>query len=73
MKTKNGIQLMLSILMISGILITTVAANGTWPSLPTTPVDLTIINPPAIDYPFVIQLSEVPSGFDVTNGVYDGW
>jgi len=41
--------------------------------LPTTPVDLTIINPEGIDYPFDIQLSDVPSGFDVTNGVYVGW
>lgn len=72
MKIKNCLIFTISILMLSGLLITTVSAN-TWPNLPSTLVNLEIINPPTVDYPFDVQLSNVPPDYDVTNGIYVGW
>lgn len=73
MKTKNGLQLILATLLLSGLLITTVSANGAWPNLPVGCVNFTLVNPPEIDYPFAIQLNGIQVGYDVTNKVYTGY
>jgi hypothetical protein len=72
MKIKNCLVVTISILMLSGILITAVSANS-WPNLPSTLVDLEIMNPLTVDYPFDVQLSSVPEQYDVTDGNYVGW
>lgn len=56
--------------MLTGLLTTSVAANP-WPNLPSGLVDLKLVNVP--DYPFDVQLSSVPVGYDVADGNYVGW
>jgi hypothetical protein len=57
--------------MLSGVLATTANA-ATWnPNLPTTVVQLTALDG-ELSY-FAITLSGVPPGFDVQNGLYNGW
>ncbi len=61
----------LSFLMISSVsLLATVNADS-WPTLPTTPVQLTVVDG-TTSY-FISTLSGVPGGFDVHNGAYPGW
>jgi hypothetical protein len=56
--------------MLSGLLATTVNA-AIWPNLPSTVVQLTVVDD-TTSY-FDSTLSGVPAGFDVDNGVYPGW
>jgi len=72
MKTKNLLVALLSVLMFSGVLITTALALP-FPNLPSTEVTLNNTNLTKWDYPFVSQLSNVPGGYDVSNGTYTGW
>lgn len=58
--------------MITGLLITTVAANS-WPNLPSYLVDLEVVNPLTYNYPIDVQLSNVGVGYDVADGIYVGW
>jgi hypothetical protein len=72
LKTKKLVIAVLSFLLLSGILITAVTAK-TWPSLPNKAVTLEITNLTPWTFPFVIALSGVPGGFDVSDGLYTGW
>lgn len=60
----------LGLLMLSGILMTA-SAVSTWPRLPSSEVQLTAVD--GTDSYFIITLSGVPQGFDVTDGIYPGW
>jgi hypothetical protein len=62
----------LSVLVLSGVLMTSAMA---WPcpTLPSTMVTLNQTNLTPYDYPFLSLLSNVPPGFDVSNGMYTGW
>jgi hypothetical protein len=60
----------LGVLMLSGILVSSVVA-ATWPSLPATPVNMMVVY--GTDSYFVTRLSNVPAGYDVASGVYRGW
>jgi hypothetical protein len=60
----------ISFLVLSGILMITVAANA-WPNLPSKQVQLTVVD--GTDSYWISTLSGVPTGFDVSNGVYAGW
>jgi hypothetical protein len=61
----------LSFLMISSVsLLATVNADS-WPTLPATPVQLTVVDG-TTSY-FISTLSGIPAGFDVHNGAYPGW
>ena len=70
MKIKKIAIMFVSVLMISGIFAATVSA-AVWPNLPTTTVQLTAVD--GTNSYFVITLSGVPAGFDVSNGNYPGW
>jgi hypothetical protein len=72
MKTKNLSIALLSMLMFSGVLMTTVTAKS-WPSLPPGTVTLGISNQTPWTFPWDVVLSNVPAGFDVSNGAYTGW
>jgi hypothetical protein len=63
---------LLSILCVSGVLVTSVFAVA-FPNLPAGLVTINNTNLTAYDYPFVSVLSGVPPGYDVSNGVYTGW
>ena len=63
---------LLSILCVSGVLVTSVFAVA-FPNLPAGLVTINNTNLTPYDYPFVSVLSNVPAGFDVSNGVYTGW
>jgi hypothetical protein len=72
MKTKHIAIVILALLMLSSFaLVTTVKAPATWPNLPLTTVQLTVVNG-TTSY-LVSTLSGVPAGFDVHNGAYPGW
>lgn len=62
---------LLGFLMLAGPLMTISAVPGTWPRLPSTEVQLTVIN--GTDSYFISTLSGVPQGFDITDGVDPGW
>jgi hypothetical protein len=70
LKIKKLALPVMSFLVLSGILMITVAANA-WPSLPSTQVQLTVVN--GTNSYFISTLSGVPGGFDVNNGTYTGW
>jgi hypothetical protein len=72
MKLRKVSIALLGILMVSMILIPAVKA-ATFPELPTTEVTITNTNLTSYDYPFASILSDVPGGYDVTNGPYVGW
>ena len=63
--------LTISALVISVFLVASVAAPDCEVSLPPGPVTMVVHNG-TISY-FDTTLSDVPSGFDITNGVYLGW
>jgi hypothetical protein len=72
MKTKRNLAIGLAILMaFSYILVSHVAATGGGLNLPSTPVVIEASNG-TVSY-FNTMLSDVPSGYDVTNGTYLGW
>jgi hypothetical protein len=73
MKTKRFVVALLAFLMVSGIAMTTVNAAVWMPNLPTDPVTLEITNMTPWTFPFVIALSDVPTGYDVSDGSYTGW
>lgn len=62
----------LCLLIITGFLVSSVAATPAFPNLPPSAVTLTVQSGPGI-YPILIQLSNVPAGYDVTNGIYNGF
>ena len=72
MKIKKLSIALLTVLMLSGILMT-YAFAAPFPNLPATEVTLNQNNLTPYDYPFVSQLSNVPGGYDVSNGIYTGW
>jgi hypothetical protein len=63
--------LLLSLLMISVILFASAKAS-TFPNLPATPVTVTVTTGAGV-YPLTAVLSNVPAGYDVSNGAYTGW
>ncbi len=63
--------LAVSVLVISLLLVGTVEATDCWLNLPPDPVTMTIYDG-TISY-FDTILSDVPPGYDVTNGTYLGW
>jgi hypothetical protein len=79
MKIKKIVVAMLSVLMLSGILMTAAFAwTGSNPNLPTTAVTINQAPPEAWSYPFATTIvSGVPVAdppYDVSNGgVYTGW
>ena len=78
MKIKKLAISLLAFLMFSGVLMTTVSAVAWAPSLPTDPATIEITNPYTTplcpsSYPFIIDLSNVDPGFDITDGTYNGW
>jgi len=70
MKLKSLSISLATIAVLSGLLLTTAAAV-TFPNLPSTPVKMNVADG-TVSY-FVITLSNVPAGYDVTNGEYPGW
>jgi len=67
------VGILLSLLMISGFTMTSVNAPAPpFPSLPATTVMVTV-NSGVGEYPLIIALSEVPSGYDVGNLTYSGY
>jgi hypothetical protein len=73
MKTKTIVITVISVLMLSGILMTSAIAADPFPNLPPTPVTITQGPLTIYTYPFDSTLSGVPAGYDVANGVYVGW
>jgi hypothetical protein len=78
MKQRNLVTCIVAVLMLSGVLMTTVSAQVWSPSLPMNSVTLEITNPYTTplcpsSYPFIIELSNVGVGFDITDGTYTGW
>jgi hypothetical protein len=72
MKTKRFVVALLSFLMASGIAVAAVGA--VWmPSLPSGTVTLGITNQTAWTFPWMVALTGVGSGFDVSDGTYTGW
>ena len=71
MKTKHTAIAILALLMLSSVTLLTSVKATPWPSLPSTPVQLTIVNG-TTSY-FISTLSGVPGGYDVHNGVYSSW
>lgn len=63
----------LTVMILSCIMITSVFAAAWSPSLPTNSVTIEIVNLTYHEYPFSIDLSDVGSGFDVSNKSYVGW
>jgi len=61
---------LLAFLVITAVFTASVKANS-WPNLPTSPVTLVVFD--GINSYFVSTLSNVPIGYDVSNGVYAGW
>lgn len=61
---------LLAFLIITAVFTASVKANS-WPNLPTSSVTLVVVD--GIDSYFVSTLSNVPPGYDVSNGVYAGW
>jgi hypothetical protein len=66
----RALCVLIAFVMLSGMFLATVRANP-WPNLPPTPVTMQVADGTA-SY-FVTTLSNVPPGYDVTNGVYVGW
>jgi len=71
MKAINAAIVILALLMFSGVTLSANACSTHLLSLPSTQVQLTVVNGTA-SY-FNSTLSGVPAGFDVHNGVYRGW
>jgi hypothetical protein len=71
MKITKILAFALSILVVSGFLVFSASA-ASFPNLPSTPVTVTVAVGPGV-YPLTIVLSDVPAGYDVTNGAYTGW
>lgn len=68
--TRIAIASLLLLMLSSVVLLATVKA-ASWPMLPTTQVQLTVVDG-TTSY-WVSTLSGVPAGFDVHNGAYPGW
>jgi hypothetical protein len=78
MRIKKFAISVFAFLILSGVLITTVSAMVWSPSLPTDLVTLKITNPYTTplcpdSYPFIIDLTDVGMGLDITDGTYTGW
>jgi hypothetical protein len=72
-KAKRNLMVGFAMLMVfSLILVSYVAATAGGLNLPSTPVILEVSFPGTESY-FNTTLSDVPSGYDVTNGTYLGW
>ena len=71
-KTKSILAVGFTVLMaLSSILVNPAVAAHTALGLPSTPVTMEVFN--GTDTYFNMSLSNVPSGYDVTNGTYLGW
>lgn len=71
MKSKLIIVLALGLLLCTSIGLTTVSAADPWPSLPSSTVQLSVLDD-GNSY-FDATLSGVPAGYSVNNGPYDCW
>ena len=71
-KKNLAIGFAIILMAFSSILVNHAAAIGGGLKLPSTPVILEVGFPGAMSY-FNTTLSDVPSGYDVTNGTYLGW
>jgi hypothetical protein len=72
MKAKRIIVALLAFLMLSGVTMT--ALGAVWmPNLPSGTVTLGITNQTAWTFPWMVTLSGVGAGFDVSDGSYTGW
>jgi hypothetical protein len=72
MKAKRIVVALLAFLMLSGVTMT--ALGAVWmPSLPSGTVTLGITNQTAWTFPWMVALTGVGSGFDVSDGTYTGW
>lgn len=69
MKTKNYLVSIATFAVLSGLLATALASA--FPNLPSAPVTMNVADG-STSY-FVITLSDVPAGYDVSNGAYPGW
>jgi hypothetical protein len=72
MKTKKVGLLLLVIFAISGLLMTSAVKASGFPQLPSGTVTIQV-NTGVDTYPLTIVLSNVPLGYDVTNGPYTGF
>lgn len=71
-ETERNLAICIVILMtLSSILVSHVVATDGGLNLPSTPVTIEVSN--STESYFSITLSNVPSGYDVTNGTYLGW
>jgi len=70
MKMKNLMMLTATFIALSSLLFS-IANATTFPNLPTSPVNMTVVDG-SVSY-FTITLSNVPAGYDVSNGDYIGW
>jgi hypothetical protein len=70
MKNLVKVLLLMSLVLFSGTIVATAHASS-WPILPTSIVTIGIANGSATY--FDITLSNVPAGYSVSNGVYNGW
>lgn len=70
MKLKNLSIGLTTLAVLSGLLLTPAGA-APFPNLPATPVYMTVADG-TVSY-FIITLSDVPAGYDVSNGDYVGW
>jgi hypothetical protein len=70
MNLKNLSIALIVFAMLSGMVLATVKADP-WPNLPSTSVTMQVVDG-TTSY-FVTTLSNVPAGYDVSNGVYPGW
>jgi hypothetical protein len=71
MKTKHIALAIVALLMLSSPMMAATVKAPTWPNLPATQVQLTVVNG-TTSY-FISTLSGVPAGFAVHNGDYPGW
>jgi len=59
-------------LTLSLLLISSASAADGWLNLPATPVTMEIVYP-GVESTFITTLSNIPPGYDITDGTYLGW
>lgn len=73
MKNKQLAITLICFALLSGIFLVNAKALS-WPTLPPDPVTMNIVLVESADeWHFITTLSNVPVGYDVSNGVYQGW
>lgn len=68
---KNIAEALVVLVVFTSILVSTGAVSGSHLNLPSTPVMIEVFD--GVASYFNTALSDVPSGYDVVNGVYPGW